>query len=110
MVEGNPKWRARVVYGDTDSLFVLLAGRSREEAFQIGAEIAAAATAANPPPVTLKMEKASGQCTPAMMLYMCMHRAAILHAFAPESGHMRAQKCIVYLGGPRSLLCNVRTG
>ena len=57
MVEGNPRWRARVVYGDTDSLFVLLPGRSREEAFEIGNEIAAAATAANPPPVTLKMEK-----------------------------------------------------
>ena len=57
MVEGNPKWRARVVYGDTDSLFVLLPGRSRDEAFEIGNEIAAAATAANPPPVTLKMEK-----------------------------------------------------
>ena len=57
MVEGHPEWRARVVYGDTDSLFVLLPGRSREEAFRIGQEIAAAATAANPPPVTLKMEK-----------------------------------------------------
>lgn len=57
MVEGNPAWNARVVYGDTDSLFVLLPGRSREAAFKIGAEIAAKATAANPPPVTLKMEK-----------------------------------------------------
>ncbi len=57
MVEGNLEWRARVVYGDTDSLFVLLPGRSREEAFRVGAEIAAAATAANLPPVTLKMEK-----------------------------------------------------
>ena len=57
MVEGHPQWRARVVYGDTDSLFVLLPGRSRAEAFRIGAEIASMATAANPPPVTLKMEK-----------------------------------------------------
>lgn len=32
-------------------------GRTREEAFRIGAEIASAVTAANPPPVTLKMEK-----------------------------------------------------
>lgn len=40
-----------------DSLFVLLPGRSREDAFRIGAEIAAAVTAANPPPVVLKMEK-----------------------------------------------------
>ncbi|BDA47990.1 probable DNA polymerase zeta catalytic subunit [Coccomyxa sp. Obi] len=62
MVEGHPEWRARVVYGDTDSLFVLLEGRSREEAFRIGAEIAAAATAANPPPVTLKMEKVYHPC------------------------------------------------
>ena len=59
MIEGNPSWKARVVYGDTDSVFVLLPGRSREQAFSIGAEIASQATAANPPPVTLKMEKAA---------------------------------------------------
>lgn len=46
-----------MVYGDTDSMFVLLPGRSREEAFRIGAEMAVAVTAANPPPVTLKFEK-----------------------------------------------------
>lgn len=57
MVEGNPDWKARVVYGDTDSLFVLLPGRTKEDAFKIGAEIASQATARNPPPVTLKMEK-----------------------------------------------------
>lgn len=57
MVEQHPQWKARVVYGDTDSVFVLLPGRSRSEAFRIGSEIAAQATAANPPPVTLKMEK-----------------------------------------------------
>ena len=38
-------------------MFVVLPGRTREEAFRIGAEIAAAVTAANPPPVTLKLEK-----------------------------------------------------
>ena len=57
MVESHPEWRARVVYGDTDSLFVLLPGRTRAEAFRFGAEIASMATARNPPPVTLKMEK-----------------------------------------------------
>lgn len=64
-MESHPEWRARVVYGDTDSMFVLLPGRSRAEAFRIGAEIAAAVTAANPPPVTLKMEKVApcGSCT-----------------------------------------------
>lgn len=57
MVEAHPDWRARVVYGDTDSLFVLVPGRSRAAAFKIGAEIARSVTAANPKPVTLKMEK-----------------------------------------------------
>lgn len=56
-MEAHPDWRARVVYGDTDSLFVLLPGRSRAEAHRIGAAIAATVTAANPPPITLKMEK-----------------------------------------------------
>ena len=53
----GPRWDAHVVYGDTDSLFVHLPGRSRADAFRIGAEIAATITASNPAPVTLKMEK-----------------------------------------------------
>ena len=57
MVNGHEKWRAHVVYGDTDSMFVHLPGRSKQEAFQIGAEIAKAVTDANPHPVTLKLEK-----------------------------------------------------
>ncbi|XP_043513562.1 DNA polymerase zeta catalytic subunit [Frieseomelitta varia] len=57
IVESTSKWGAKVVYGDTDSLFILLPGRSREDAFTIGAEIADAVTAANPPPVKLKFEK-----------------------------------------------------
>ncbi|DBA81937.1 hypothetical protein WJX77_000726 [Trebouxia sp. C0004] len=62
MVEASDKWKARVVYGDTDSMFVLLPGRSREEAFRIGAEIAREVTASNPPPVTLKFEKVYHPC------------------------------------------------
>eukprot|EP00887_Chlorella_sp_A99_P007603 scaffold20.g7603.t1 len=61
-VEDDPRWRARVVYGDTDSLFVLLPGRTRAEAHVVGAEMAAAVTAANPSPVTLKMEKVYHPC------------------------------------------------
>lgn len=57
MVETNQIWRSKVVYGDTDSLFVLVPGRSREEAFRIGAEIAAAVTDDNPNPIKLKLEK-----------------------------------------------------
>ncbi|KAF8760569.1 hypothetical protein HU200_010040 [Digitaria exilis] len=61
-VNQHPLWKARVVYGDTDSMFVLLKGRSREEAFRIGKEIAASITAINPDPVTLKFEKVYQPC------------------------------------------------
>ena len=36
MVNSSPEWQARVVYGDTDSLFVLLKGALKEEAFRLG--------------------------------------------------------------------------
>lgn len=62
MVDTTPKWGARVIYGDTDSLFVLLKGKSREEAFVIGTEIADCVTAANPKPVKLKFEKVMQPC------------------------------------------------
>ncbi|KZV47318.1 DNA polymerase zeta catalytic subunit-like [Dorcoceras hygrometricum] len=61
-VNSNEKWKARVVYGDTDSMFVLLKGRSLKEAFTIGREIASAVTEMNPNPVTLKMEKVYYPC------------------------------------------------
>eukprot|EP00854_Cymbomonas_tetramitiformis_P006039 gene6039-7257_t len=62
MIESNQRWGGRVVYGDTDSLFVHLPGRTRQEAFQLGAEMAAAVTAANPAPVCLKLEKVYQPC------------------------------------------------
>lgn len=82
LVNNTPRWGGRVVYGDTDrfvqwqlflhllsvfwlyihcillySLFVLLKGTSKEEAFRIGKEIVEAVTADNPKPVKLKFEK-----------------------------------------------------
>ncbi|XP_059350922.1 DNA polymerase zeta catalytic subunit-like isoform X2 [Daphnia carinata] len=62
LIEERKEWKARVVYGDTDSVFVLLSGRSREEAFKIGDEIAHAVTKANPQPVKLKFEKVYQPC------------------------------------------------
>lgn len=56
-VEANEKWGCRVIYGDTDSLFVLVPGRSRADAFQIGSEIAETVTNDNPFPIKLKLEK-----------------------------------------------------
>nr|XP_032513018.1 DNA polymerase zeta catalytic subunit [Danaus plexippus plexippus] len=58
----NGRWNAKVIYGDTDSMFVLVPGGTREEAFIIGQEIADAVTADNPSPVLLKLEKVYQPC------------------------------------------------
>jgi DNA polymerase zeta len=62
LIHANSKWGAEVVYGDTDSLFIHLKGRTKDQAFTIGEEIAAAVTEANPRPVKLKFEKVYHPC------------------------------------------------
>ncbi|XP_035205983.1 uncharacterized protein LOC118181018 isoform X2 [Stegodyphus dumicola] len=62
LIENTPEWKAKVVYGDTDSLFILLPGRSKDEAFKLGQEIADAVTSTNPKPVKLKFEKVYLPC------------------------------------------------
>ncbi|KAE8410893.1 hypothetical protein BDV36DRAFT_306610 [Aspergillus pseudocaelatus] len=62
LIHSVERWGAEVVYGDTDSLFVYLKGRTRDEAFNIGEEIAKAVTETNPTPVKLKFEKVYHPC------------------------------------------------
>ncbi len=62
MIEQNPTWGAKVVYGDTDSLFVHLPGKTKDQAFRFGNEMAEAVTAVNPKPVKLKFEKVYTKC------------------------------------------------
>ncbi|SCV05835.1 LANO_0H16226g1_1 [Lachancea nothofagi CBS 11611] len=62
LIEAKTEWGAKVVYGDTDSLFVYLPGKSREEALLYGKEMAGVITASNPFPVTLKFEKVYHPC------------------------------------------------
>ncbi|KAL1622191.1 DNA polymerase zeta [Diplodia seriata] len=62
LIHSVSEWGAEVVYGDTDSIFVHLPGRTREEAFNIGEKIAAAVTERNPRPVKLKFEKVYHPC------------------------------------------------
>jgi DNA polymerase zeta len=62
MIHSVKKWDAEVVYGDTDSLFIYLKNRTREQAFVIGKEIADTITKANPRPVKLKFEKVYQPC------------------------------------------------
>ena len=62
LIHSVSSWGAEVVYGDTDSLFVYLQGRTREQAFSIGQEIADAVTKLNPRPIKLKFEKVYHPC------------------------------------------------
>jgi len=59
------KWRslgARVVYGDTDSLFVQLPGATRELAFRVGNEISNHISSLYPSPIKLQFEKVYHPC------------------------------------------------
>ncbi|KAI0906880.1 DNA polymerase family B [Ustulina deusta] len=62
LIHSVDKWKAEVVYGDTDSLFIHLPGRTRDEAFDIGNDIAKTITDMNPRPIKLKFEKVYHPC------------------------------------------------
>ncbi|KAG5419243.1 REV3 [Candida metapsilosis] len=53
---------AKVVYGDTDSLFVYFPAKSKSEAFKSGREIAKMVTKHFPDPIQLKFEKVYHPC------------------------------------------------
>ncbi|KAK4687469.1 DNA polymerase zeta, partial [Tremellales sp. Uapishka_1] len=57
LIHSRADWNAQIVYGDTDSLFIALPGRSKEQAFKIGNDMADTITSLNPKPVKLKFEK-----------------------------------------------------
>jgi DNA polymerase zeta len=60
--EDTAPWApGEVVYGDTDSLFVCLRGRARDDAIRCGQAIAKRVTADNPRNVVLKFDKVSTQ-------------------------------------------------
>ncbi|KAJ7615302.1 hypothetical protein DFH06DRAFT_1062847 [Mycena polygramma] len=61
-INATERWGAKVVYGDTDSVFVQLPGKTKDQAFRIGHEIADTITSSNPPPIKLKFEKVYLPC------------------------------------------------
>ncbi|WYZ45546.1 hypothetical protein EsH8_VIII_000862 [Colletotrichum jinshuiense] len=61
-IHSQERWGAEVVYGDTDSLFVYLKGRTKDQAFDIGNDIAKTITDMNPRPIKLKFEKVYHPC------------------------------------------------
>ncbi|KFX96058.1 hypothetical protein V490_03531 [Pseudogymnoascus sp. VKM F-3557] len=62
LIHSVKRWGAEVVYGDTDSIFIYLKGRTKDQAFDIGNEIAERVTNMNPRPVRLKFEKVYLPC------------------------------------------------
>ena len=62
-IKSRVEWSAEVVYGDTDSLFIYLPGKSKEDAFRIGHAMANTITSQNPRPIKLKFEKRSEEHT-----------------------------------------------
>ncbi|KAI0335271.1 hypothetical protein GY45DRAFT_1240755 [Cubamyces sp. BRFM 1775] len=62
VINSTKKWGAKVVYGDTDSLFIYLPGKTKEQAFRIGQDMADSITKMNPAPVKLKFEKVYLPC------------------------------------------------
>lgn len=57
VINSTKRWGAKVVYGDTDSLFIYLRGKTKDQAFRIGQDMADTITRMNPAPVKLKFEK-----------------------------------------------------
>eukprot|EP00913_Durusdinium_trenchii_P003295 g3049.t1 len=80
-IEAN--WEgAKIVYGDTDSVFVQLKGYSLEEAFGAGREICAKVSAKHPAPVELEFEKVYMPC-------LCLTKkryGGLAYAKAPSEG------------------------
>ena len=70
VIDSTAKWNAKVVYGDTDSVFVYLRGKTKEQAFRIGYEMADIITAMNPAPIKLKFEKVLGGALPVLKYYL----------------------------------------
>ncbi|PHH64053.1 hypothetical protein CDD81_5046 [Ophiocordyceps australis] len=56
------RWGGEVVYGDTDSLFVYLRGKTRQQAMAIGKDMARTISSRNPKPIKLKFEKVYHPC------------------------------------------------
>ncbi|KAL3313014.1 DNA polymerase zeta catalytic subunit [Cichlidogyrus casuarinus] len=80
----NQRQPARVVYGDTDSLFVFMPGRSKKEAFEQASSMVEAVNEQHPAPVTLKLEK---------VYYPCILEAKKRYAgFAYESACQKRAK------------------
>ena len=56
-IENKTPYELKVVYGDTDSLFISVPNKTKEEAIEIGRKLADDITKLNPEPIKLQFEK-----------------------------------------------------
>lgn len=62
LVESRAEWGAKVIYGDTDSIFIQFQNCDRNTAFKRAFEMVEAITKANPHPIKMKFEKIYQPC------------------------------------------------
>eukprot|EP00112_Aurelia_sp_Birch-Aquarium-sp1_P026635 Seg958.6 transcript_id=Seg958.6/GoldUCD/mRNA.D3Y31 product="DNA polymerase zeta catalytic subunit" protein_id=Seg958.6/GoldUCD/D3Y31 len=62
LINSTKRWNAKVVYGDTDSVFIQMKGATKQRAFDVANEIVEAVTKINPQPMKLKFEKVYMPC------------------------------------------------
>lgn len=62
LVESRAEWGAKVIYGDTDSIFIQFKDCDRDTAFKRAYEMVDAISASNPHPIKMKFEKIYQPC------------------------------------------------
>lgn len=62
LVESKAEWNAKVIYGDTDSIFIQFKNCDKSTAFTRAYEMVEAISAANPHPIKMKFEKIYQPC------------------------------------------------
>jgi len=62
LVESRAEWGAKVIYGDTDSIFIQFKGCDRDTAFKRAFEMVDEITKQNPYPIKMKFEKIYQPC------------------------------------------------
>lgn len=62
LVESRAEWGAKVIYGDTDSMFIQFQNCDKDTAFKRSYEMVEAITRANPHPIKMKFEKIYQPC------------------------------------------------
>ena len=90
------KWHGcEVLYGDTDSVFIKLPGRSVDEAFDFGDQFCRTVTAQNPPPVQLKLEKVYLGCI--LQTVRCFRAGSIaLFTWSPSNNFCFQEKKVLW--------------